>query len=372
MPMKLLKDSNINLEKWNKFVAQWPDFELMQSYEWGTFKKALGWKVIRLAIDQDGRLVAGVQMLLKPLFKGLLSIAYVPRGPLLSWDDGTATNTLLSAMHASARQHRAISLKIEPAIRYPTAVQQQLQDCGFQPSKFTNQPQCSMLIDLSPDPGTILAKMDKTTRYNIRYSARKGVTVREATINDLDDFHRMLEFTAKRARFPVRPRAYYRREWETFHSQGQLKLLLAFYDGELLAARMPAIFGNKAATFHSASYDTHRNLKPNELLMWESIEWAKSNGCTTYDVWGIPNEIGEHHYENKPLPKEQTGGLWGVYRFKRGFGGDLVYYIGAYDYIYSPSLYRLMNATISRLGSLDRFARLGDFLDLSADQSVGT
>ena len=367
--MELITISDTMVERWNNFVGQWPDFTLMQSYEWGTFKEALGWKVVRLAVEQNGELVAGAQMLIKPLPLGLTSIAYIPRGPLLNWEDEPVAHALLSALHTLARQHRAVSLKIEPAVRYSPEMQQRLEAYGFQNTPFTNQPQCSMLIDLTPDDDTILAKMNKTTRYNIHYSARKGVVVHEATTEaGFDGFYHLIEATAKRVGFPVRSREYYRVEWNTFQSLGRLKLFLAYYEGELLAARMPAVFNDKAATFHSASSNIHMNLKPNELLMWESIKWAKAQGCTVYNVWGIPNEIGEHQYKNSPLPREQKGGLWGVYNFKRGFGGEVVYYVGAYDYVYSKPWHRLINTAMARLGSLDKLARLGDWLNPRSDQ----
>jgi peptidoglycan pentaglycine glycine transferase (the first glycine) len=356
-------------DRWNAFVSQWPDFELMQSCEWGEFKQTLGWRVVRLVIEREGQWVAGAQVLIKPLPLGLASIAYIPRGPLLNWEDKQATQALLSALHATARRYRAISLKIEPAVRYSPEMQQRLQSYGFRRSDFNNQPQCSMLIDLTPDNDTLLANMHKTTRYNIRYSARKGVVVREATATDMDTFCHLLEFTAKRGGFPARSREYHRQEWDTLAPHGYLKLFLALYEGEVLATRMPAAFGNRAATFHSGSYDTHRKLKPNELLMWESLKWAKAQGCTIYDVWGIPDQVGANIYLGYPLPEEQKGGLWGVYRFKRGFGGDVVYYIGAYDFVYSRPLYWLVNTVMTRLGSLEKLAQLGDWLYLRPEQS---
>lgn len=369
--MKLTTIFNPAADQWNAFVAKWPDFELMQSYEWGTYKEASGWKVVRLAVEQNGQWVAGVQMLIKPLPLDLTSLIYVPRGPLMPWDNEPVVKTLLSAMHATAQCHRAISLKIEPPVHYSVAMQQRLEAYGFRRSSFTNQPQCSMLIDLTLDPDAILASMHKTTRYNIGYSARQGVVVREAAEADFEAFYRLMKHTAQRVGFPARSQSYYRQEWDTFAPLGRLKLFMATYQGEILAVRMPAIMGNKAATFHSASSTAHRNIKPNELLMWESLQWAKSQGCTVYDVWGIPNEVGEHLFENKPLPEEQKGGLWGVYNFKRGFGGELVYYIGAYDYIYIRPLHWLMDSAISRLGSLDKLAQLGDRLNPRFDQPVG-
>jgi lipid II:glycine glycyltransferase (peptidoglycan interpeptide bridge formation enzyme) len=220
-----------------------------------------------------------------------------------------------------------------------------------------------MLIDLSPGADAILAGFHSTTRYNIGYSARKGVTVRRANGSDLDTFYQILSYTAERAGFSIRSRDYYRREWAALAPNNAAQLFLAEYDGQVLAARMPATFGGKGATLHSGSIDLHRELKSNDLLMWESIKWAKARGCTTYDVWGIPDEIGAHLNLGNPMPEDQTAGLWGVYRFKRGFGGDIVYYIGAYDFIYSPLLGRLMNSVLARLGSLDRLAQLGDRLN---------
>jgi len=350
-------------ERWNDFVSRWPDFELMQSYEWGRFKEALGWKAVRLAVERNGHLIAGAQMLVKPLPLGLTSIAYVPRGPLLHWEYEATVQSLLAAIHAAARRHRAIALKIEPPAHYSPQIEEQLRTYGFRRSDFNNQPQCSMLIDLTPTPDDILARMHKTTRYNIRYSGRHGVTVCTGDAADLDTFYHLLESTARQAGFPIRSREYYRREWETLAPAGYLELFLALYEGKVLAVRMPARFGSHAATLHSGSSGLHKKLKPNELLMWESLRWAKSQGCTTYDVWGIPDEIGAHLYQEQPLPEVQKGGLWGVYHFKRGFGGEVVYYVGAYDFVYSPSLYRLMNIAMTRLGSLEKLARLGDRLN---------
>ncbi|MCP4538169.1 MAG: peptidoglycan bridge formation glycyltransferase FemA/FemB family protein [Chloroflexi bacterium] len=358
----MIISSDIAAEQWNAFVGQWPDFALMQSYEWGQFKETLGWKAVRLALERNGHLVAGAQVLIKPLALGLTSVVYVPRGPLLHWEDKATVQALLSAIHALAQRHRAIVLKIEPAIDHSPEMQRQLESYGFQRSDFNNQPQCTMLIELTPDADTLLANMHKTTRYNIRYSTRQGVTVHEATLADLDTFYHTLELTANQAGFPPRSREYYRQEWNTLSPPGYIKLFLAMYKGEVLATRMSAAFGRHAATLHSGSFRTHKKLKPNELLMWQSLKWAKAQGCTTYDVWGIPDEIGAHLYLGHPLPEEQKGGLWGVYRFKRGFGGKVTYYVGAYDFVYSPLLYWSMNAVTARLGSLDKLAQLGDRL----------
>ncbi len=343
---------------------------LMQTWEWGEFKQNTGWRALRLAVEQAGKIVAGAQVLIRSAPLGLAAAAYVPRGPVVDWDNEAVVQTLLFALHDAARRHRCISLKIEPVAAYSAKLAQRLAALGFQESVFNNQPQCSMLVDLTPDPDTILANMSKTTRYNIRYSTRNGVVVREAIETDFDFFYDLLSYTAERAGFPARSKAYYLQEWNEFVKDDRIKLFLAFYEGELLAGRMAAAFGNVAATLHSGSYHNHKKLKPNELLMWTCMQWAKSKNCTIYDVWGIPNEVGEAVYNDQPLPEKQEGGLWGVYQFKRGFGGEIIYYVGTYDYIYSKPLNWLMNTAMDRLGSIDRLAQLGDRLNAGSGQRL--
>ena len=77
---------------------------------------------------------------------------------------------------------------------------------------------------------------------------------------------------------------------------------------------------------------------PTYLLQWEAIKWARARNAHEYDLWGVPDEDEarlEAEFENR------HDGLWGVYRFKRGFGGKLKRAVQAIDRIYNPILYRL-------------------------------
>jgi lipid II:glycine glycyltransferase (peptidoglycan interpeptide bridge formation enzyme) len=76
---------------------------------------------------------------------------------------------------------------------------------------------------------------------------------------------------------------------------------------------------------------------PNYLLQWEAMRWARSRGCEEYDLWGVPDE------DEPTLEAGFAGrddGLWGVYRFKRGFGGQLRRAAQSMDRVYNPLLYR--------------------------------
>ena len=108
-------------------------------------------------------------------------------------------------------------------------------------------------------------------------------------------------------------------------------------------SNMSAVFGENAAYLHGASCGQYGNLQPNYLLMWEAMQWAKAQNCRTFDLWGIPDEVGLSVYEGNDLPvSDSTNGLWGVYRFKRGFSKNVLLYVCAHDYVYSPFIYALL------------------------------
>ena len=347
-------------EEWNTFVSRNPFFSLLQSWEWGEFKQRLGWKVHRIAVEKGGRIEAGAQLLIKPMVYGLSGMAYIPRGPLVDWQDREITSTLLEALHSEARKNKAICLRIEPPLVQNSENHTFLMATGLRPVKHTNQPRCSMIVHLPADMEELLKGLPASTRYNIRISQRKGVSIESGGADDLESFYRLMEKTGDRSRFPIRSSDYYEEEWQTFNKSSQVQLFLSRYKGVTIGVQMPFHFAEHAATFHAAHLKEYRNLKAGYLMMWTAMCWARSRGCRTFDLWGIPEEVGELTARGEPIPEGRSGGLWGVYYFKRSFRGELIYFVGAYDYVYSPLLYRCMEHLISRTGSIDKFAKIYD------------
>jgi peptidoglycan pentaglycine glycine transferase (the first glycine) len=336
--------SDISEGDWNSFVAASPRGHILQSSQWGQLKERFGWQVAHVAIEDQGQWLAGAQVLFRPLPLGLQTIAYVPRGPIMDLANEEVTQTLLEALHRLCRQRRAVFLKIEPELAEDPTLAQRFAELGFRASPQTVQPRCTILLDLIPDPEVVLACMKSKTRYNIRLAARKGVTVRDGTAEDLPGFYRLMEVTGERDDFGIHSEPYYEAAFQIFVPQGLAKLFLATFEDKVLAGIMAFAFGRRAWYMYGASSDEYRNLMPNYLLQWEAIKWAKERGCLSYDMWGIPDE------EEEVLEREflkRSDGLWGVYRFKRGFGGQVVHYPGAYDYVYSPLLYWLYNRLVT-------------------------
>jgi peptidoglycan pentaglycine glycine transferase (the first glycine) len=323
---------------WDQLLATIPGGHVLQSWAWGELKARFGWRVHRFRAGS-----AAAQVLFRPLPAGLGSIAYVPKGPLVGFDDRPAVQQLLDAIRPLARQHRAVCLKIEPNREQDPNLAEQLLSLEFRPSPHTVQPRRTILVDLDAEPDTILGRMKQKTRYNIRLAERKGVTVRAGDEADLGAFYELMERTSERDGFGIHSKAYYETVHRLFVSSGQGRLLLAEYGGHLLAGLVALAVGDTAVYMYGASSDEERQRMPTYLLQWAAMCWAIEQGCHAFDLWGVPDE-DEETLEAQFTRRSE--GLWGVYRFKRGFGGRLVRTAGAWDLVYAPLRYRAYIAAI--------------------------
>jgi lipid II:glycine glycyltransferase (peptidoglycan interpeptide bridge formation enzyme) len=150
----------------------------------------------------------------------------------------------------------------------------------------------------------------------------------------------MMKQTGERDRFGVHSQAYYQAAYDLFHPSESGELFTAFYNDHPLASLMAFKRGKTAWYLYGASSSEMRNLMPTYLLQWQAMLWAKGKGCLEYDLWGIP-DLEESDLEDNFTQRESHEGLWGVYRFKRGFGGDILRSLGAYDRVYSSGMYAL-------------------------------
>ena len=288
-------------------------------------------------MTHDDHITAGALVLFRSLPLRLGTLAYIPKGPLLDFDDDETTSELLQGLDRLLKRRRSILLKIEPDRADDAAFADQLARIGFRPSPQTIQPPRTIVIDIARSDDEILAAMHQKTRYNIRLAAKKDVIVREAQASDLPAFNALMQATGERDGFFVHSAEYYEAVFRLFVPTGQAKLFVATYQEQIIAGIFVFAQGDRAWYFYGASGEAERQRMPNHALQWAGIQWAKSLGCREYDLWGVPDE-DEATLEAQYL--ERHDDLWGVYRFKRGFGGKLVRFAGAFDRVYDPLLYK--------------------------------
>jgi lipid II:glycine glycyltransferase (peptidoglycan interpeptide bridge formation enzyme) len=313
---------------WDAFVAGHADGHLLQTSRWAELKALVGWQAERVALAEQGRIVAGAQALLRRLPWGQ-TLAYVPKGPVVDWRNAAQARALLAALREVVAPHRPALLKLEPDLPDSPQLDLILGSYGLRRGHPV-QPRSTIHLDLRQGPEAVLAAMKQKWRYNVRLAERKEVVVRLMTAADLPSWHIMNAETGQRDGFGVHQPAYYQAAFELF-PRAQARWLLAEYGGRSLAAIVVFALGGKSWYMWGASTSLERQRMPNHALQWAGITWAASQGCANYDLWGIPDEVGADPAAFADDFVERRGGLWGVYRFKQGFGGQIVRYTGAWD-----------------------------------------
>jgi len=354
--------------EWNELIASLPDPHLLQTWQWAEVKAKYGWKPMPFVWESaEGSRQSAVSaaMILKraiPVsgFAARLSVLYIPKGPLMDWNNAALRQRVLDDLQAFARRQGAIFIKIDPDVVLGTGVpgsEEAVEDNGGQAVRsdltrrrwlFSSdqiQFRNTVLIDLTLSEDELLARMKQKTRYNIRLAEKKGVTVRAGTLSDLPMLYKMYAETSVRDGFVIRDENYYRTVWETFmrHPPSAIcyppsaEPLIAEVDGQPVAAIFLFYFAGKAYYLYGMSRDAHREKMPNHLLQWEAMRRAKAAGCYVYDLWGAPDVFDE------------SDPMWGVFRFKEGLGGTVFRGLGARDYTPSPMFYKLYTKTLPKI-----------------------
>ncbi len=303
---------------------------ILQSAFWGNLKGAFGWESFSFEYKETSILV-----LVRKIF-GKYSIAYIPHGPELPVNDQTGTRLKDIGLEVK---------KILPSgcflIRFdlPSGI------LKTDPVKFNIgpelkkassdiQPPDTVIISLAENEEDILLRMKSKTRYNIRLSFRKGVVVEKTGLEALDDWYKLYEETALRDKISIHTKLYYKKIFELSMDEEAPKespevvMFRADYNDQFLAGIIVAVYGNRATYLYGASSNEHRNLMPAYALQWEAIKYAKGKGCFEYDLFGIPPGNNPDH----PMS--------GLYRFKTGFGGEILHRPGCWDLPLKPVVYR--------------------------------
>ncbi len=356
--MLILQDG---LADWNQAIAGLPGAHVLQTREWAEVKSAAGWKAIPCQWQDDRKRVVAAAMVLERSVSPLrLKVLYVPRGPVLDWEDPRLREQVLDDLQKLARSRRAIFVKIDPealcGIGVPgspearpcqagISLQKELERRGWLFSSDQVQFRNTVWIDLSLPEEERLNHLKQKWRYNLHLAQRKGVSVRVGTDADLPFLYRMYAETSVRDGFVIRPEAYYLKVWQTFMHQDMAVPLVAEVEGEALAALVLFHFAGRAWYLYGMSRDLQREKMPNYLLQWQAAQVAAGLGCKSYDLWGAPDVFDE------------SDSMWGVFRFKEGMGGMVIRTIGAWDYPVRPWLYSAYTRLLPRL--LDILRRRG-------------
>ncbi|NLV74183.1 MAG: peptidoglycan bridge formation glycyltransferase FemA/FemB family protein [Chloroflexi bacterium] len=313
---------------WDRLVSLDPNGHLLQTSGWARLKATSGWRAERWYVEDQIGVICGAQVLF--CRRGLLSYAYIPKGPFMTSYQPVALSMLWHKIEHRCRMQLAINCQVEPDLPPDDPQLGWLAEHGFKPSAINVQPLRSVIVDLLVPEEELLARMKQKWRYNIRLSERKGVVVREAGEEGMDAFYELLKITSERDYFAIHERAYYQAAFSCFKPGREVELLLAEYNGQPLAGLIVFCFNGVAYYLYGASSNERRELMVNHLTQWRAMQWAKERDCHSYDLWGVANK-----------ESDASDQLASVGQFKSGFGGRTVRYAGAYDKVLFRPAYQL-------------------------------
>jgi len=330
-----VSDNEQDRQEFDDFVASHPRGHFLQTYTWSRLKVSWKWEGV-VARDAAGNIKGAVSLLVRKLPGLPYSVMYSARGPVCDIGDRETLAELFEGVARIARDSRAYILRTDPdVLASDRGFIDSYKALGFSPPRggadFDGlQPRFVFRLDISGmDEETLMAFFSQKTRYNIRLAVKKGVEVRRASPEDaaaLSAFSLIMNETGRRDNFMVRPRAYFERLLKVMGENA--RLYMAYYEGQPVAGTICVGFGDKVWYLYGASSSRYREVMPNYLLQWEMLRWAIERGARIYDFRGVSGDLSE----DNPL--------YGLYRFKKGFNGELCEFAGEFVKIYRPAVNR--------------------------------
>ena len=320
------------LPEYEAFVQSHPKGNFVQSYLWGKQKPMWQWDAIAVR-GEDGAIRGSLAVMTRKVPGIGRTLMYGCRGPVCDLDDRETFSQLLDGARALAKKYKSYVIKIDPDVPSSnTAFSSMLQSFGFRAKeggKNFEAIQPRYVFRLNVEGKTeeeLLANFHQKWRYNIRLAERKGVTVRVCGKEMVPAFSDLMLTTGVRDGFVTRKPEYFAAMLDNLGEHA--RLYMAFDPNDTPIAGTLAIhYGDKVWYLYGASSNEHRNLMPNYLLQWRMMQWAVETNCRIYDFRGVSGDVSE----DNPL--------YGLFRFKQGFGGDFTEFVGEMDLVLSPVIY---------------------------------
>lgn len=318
--------------QYNKLVTH-----VMQSWEWGEFRRNLGTTVLRYGLYKNNKLHKAFQLTIHKIPLTNLNLGYLPKGP-------APDKEMAEALRIIGKEYSCAFIKVEPNIKANDSKPYSIHP-SFIPSPKPYFTKYNFVLDITPSEEELLKNMKQKTRYNIRLAEKKGVTVEEHTDEKGFKMYLKLYFdTTQRQGYFGHDEHYHRKAWETLRESDMARILIGTYKKKPLTAWMLINFKNTLYYPYGGSSDLYRDVMHSNLVAWEAIKLGKRLGMKKFDMWGAMG------------PDPDTKDTWyGFHRFKQGYGGALEEYIGTFDLVFNETVYWLVTY-------IDKFTKLKVFL----------
>lgn len=169
-------------------------------------------------------------------------------------------------------------------------------------------------IDLNKTSSELWTRLKDNNRRNIKKAARIGLKITfEKSWQSLREFYKLQVITRKRHGLPPQPFKFFASIYEEILSRDLGVIASAYYQEKMIAASIFFNFNGKALFKYGASDHVYHQLRPNNLIMWEAINWHRSLGCRVLNLGrSSPDDSGLLAYKKLWGARE---GIINYYRF---------------------------------------------------------
>lgn len=324
--------SDQNISEYELFLKDSKSENLFQSTRWGLLKSLSGWfpQSYLFRNEREGKIVGTVLLLKKNLPLLDFCILYAPRGPILDFSDHLLYSQVLEALKKISQLQKAILLKLNPNVPATNSfVMENLIQLTGGLSPNPSMHSITMRLSVQQNDEDLQAHFDPRARTALRKAIKDGVQIEEANSPEsLKKFFEILAQTSQRKDFYIPSLSLIQQVHEIFVQTGFGKIYLARDHEEYLAGACFLRTSGECRYMWGGSLPQKRNLNPNHLIQWTAIKWARDCGCQFYDFQGVDRS------------KDDAKTKSGSYFFKSSFGGEEVKFVGEYDLVIKPWLYR--------------------------------
>jgi lipid II:glycine glycyltransferase (peptidoglycan interpeptide bridge formation enzyme) len=368
----------IDKETHVEFLRNYQTFSFLQLPCWAEVKS--GWKSKSVGWFDERKLVCVGLILIRNIPKTKWSLFYLPEGPVLDPDYAKNVVDWLTPLRDFAKESGAFNLKLGPQVTINTwsaaTIKSAISDNVYRQFKDVDpdrvnpfgheigtklrnlggkqietdgegfgdvQPRFVFAIDVQDKSDEeLLASFSQEWRRNIKKAEKSEVKVRQATFSDLETFHTLYKETAKRDKFTPRPLNYFKQMWKSLNENSnnlaEMRLYIAEQENICHAACLWVRVGKHVWYTYGASSTSGRELRPSNAIQWQMMRDARDAGAGNYDMRGIAATLNE------------KSPLFGLLRFKIGTGGKVIQYVGEWDFVLKPLIYKAFRVALARRG----------------------
>ena len=319
---------------WDEALTYSENYNVFQTYVWGEFKKTTGWVPERwIASDKNGDIICMVQILIKS-FPGGFKIGWASGGPVILFNRSNSKKPpeiIKDLFKNVSRTSGRMVVRLNIQVPDDAYLSYSLNQICVRPI-FRINSGYTINIDLNQSLEQIRKKMSPRHRYNLKKSLEENIDWKYGNNPMYIQDFLLLNNEMVNEKKVESIRVNLKNITELSQLLGENVIFFAGYiDNVPIASCLVLIFGQKAFHFMASSGLTGRKLKASYAMNYSLLKLLKEKGIRLFDFGGID-----------PYSPSAAG----VNSFKKGFGGELVEYLGEWEWASSGWVKWVVNSAI--------------------------